>query len=105
MTLLLLTGRTGLDSVGAAERPATRGRPEWLPGLAAAAKKQPAHHDPAMLADRTQAREPDPGPAGTGNTCPWGVITSGSRVVGCADADLPLHRHRGLHRDAAAPGR
>jgi hypothetical protein len=32
-------------SVGAAERPATRGRPEWLPGLAAAAKKQRAHHD------------------------------------------------------------
>src|SRR5580693_4729886 len=70
MTLLLLTGRTGLDSAGAAERPAARGRPGWLPGLAAAAKEQPAHHDPAMLADsRPEARAGPTASRDGRNTC------------------------------------
>jgi hypothetical protein len=60
MTLLLLTGRTGLNSVGAAKRPAARGRPEWLPGLAAAAKKQRASHDQSRLADCGAARDANP---------------------------------------------
>jgi hypothetical protein len=57
MTLLLLIN---WKSVGAAQRPATRGRPEWLPGLAAAAKKQHAHHDGISVADDGLAGRPHP---------------------------------------------
>jgi hypothetical protein len=52
LTGLLLGAEPEEDSVGAAQRPATRGRPEWLPGLAAAQKKQAAIHDGFMLAGR-----------------------------------------------------
>src|ERR1700684_3522836 len=58
MVLLLLRRWRG-DLAGAAQQPATRGRPV-LPGLAAAAKEQHAHHGTLMVADAAAGREPNP---------------------------------------------
>src|SRR6516164_11371145 len=59
MTLLLLTGGRR-ESVGAAPQPATRGRPGWLPGLAAAAKEQRAHHDSGHVSRRHRGARAGP---------------------------------------------
>jgi hypothetical protein len=59
MTLLLLTGKAE-GKRSARQSSPRRGADRLLPGLAAAAKKQRAHHGTFMLADRVTGREPNP---------------------------------------------
>src|ERR1022692_207759 len=69
MMMLLLGSLTGRESVGAAEQPAARGRPGWLPGLAAAQKKQRAHHDGTQASGKTRRARRSAGRNARGG--PW----------------------------------
>src|SRR5215469_9678705 len=48
MTVLCSSSET--EAAGAAHPPAARGRPDWLPGLAAARKQEAASHDAVIVA-------------------------------------------------------